>query len=451
MDMRFSKIEFQLRRHVRILMVFLTSAGFLPCLAGASVDPEVERALDCAHSNLVSRFVGKDGLLRGWEGPDPSPKDCLEGRPSYIGWATPVENGPMFTGSWLPAVCARARRSGSAEDRALARRLVAGLMLSASVSDVPGFISRGTATDGKTHYPWGSTDQTGPWYLGLYAYLQSGLPEAGERQAIVAKIREVSDDLESRGWMLPCDGVFKDRETCGNMRDEIHWYRETTQYLFMLKATAVATGDTVWEDRYRAALLSSPTNCYLNRLEILEEGYVVDMPNIRVEPKLLWIYTHQHLMHAELALMEKDPAIRRRLVKGLKADARRVACFIDSAPLPPTVREVPYSAADWTKFITWSPQRSMADSRKVAATLKKEGLRRKREERASVTVPLCAAVISAYSCDPAARAAAVRRIVGTDFSALNLCEFFWAEVWQYACGQADVLNADGAGGLRSWK
>ena len=418
----------------------LTVAGLLLCLTGMSAEPELERALDCAHSNLVSRFVGKDGLLRGWEGPDPSSKDCLEGRPSYIGWATPVENGPMFTGSWLPAVCARARRSGSAEDRALARRLAAGLMLSASVSDVPGFISRGTATDGKTHYPWGSTDQTGPWYLGLYVYLQSGLPEAWERQAIVAKIREVSDDLEARGWMLPCDGVFKDRETCGNMRDEIHWYRETTQYLFMLKATAVATGDAVWEDRYRAALLSSPTNCCLNRLEILEEGYVVDMPNIRVEPKLLWIYTHQHLMHAELALMEKDPAIRRRLVKGLKADARRVACFIDSAPLPPTIREVPYSAADWTKFITWSPQRSMADSRKVAATLKKEGLRRKREERASVTVPLCAAVISAYSCDPAARAAAVRRIVGTDFSALNLCEFFWAEVWQYACGQADAFS-----------
>lgn len=88
----------------------------------------------------------------------------------------------------------------------------------------------------------------------------------------------------------------------------------------------------------------------------------------------------------------------------------------------------------------WRPQRSIADSRKVAATLNKEGRRRKTEERNSVTTPLCAAVISAYSCDPAVHEAAVRRIVVTDFSALNLCEFFWAEVWRYACGQADALG-----------
>jgi len=55
-----------------------------------------------------------------------------------------------------PAACERARRSRSPADAAQARRLAAGLLKCASVSDVPGFIARGVGTDGACRYPLGS-------------------------------------------------------------------------------------------------------------------------------------------------------------------------------------------------------------------------------------------------------------------------------------------------------
>ena len=72
-----------------------------------------------------------------------SPEDCSDGRPNAIGWWSPIENAPMFTGLYLPAICERAKRSGATGDREKARRLTGGLLKCASVSDVPGFIARG--------------------------------------------------------------------------------------------------------------------------------------------------------------------------------------------------------------------------------------------------------------------------------------------------------------------
>ena len=412
------------------------------CVAWAAAaspadDAALERALDAAHGNLVRRFLGADGLLRGWEGPDPAPKDCAEGRPSYIGWATPVENAPMFTGMWLPAVCARATRSGKPEDRELARRLAAGLMKVASVSDVPGFIARGTATDGKAHYPYGSSDQTCPWYLGLYFYLKSGLPTPEEARAIVAKVREVTEAIAARDWNLPCDGVFAENENCGTLRKPGLLYRDTAHYLFCVRAAHEITRDEKWLRFYYDELMSAPKGCCMTRLEVMEEGYVVDLRDIRVEPGLLWIYTHQQIMQAELTRLETRPRTKARLRKGLLANARRTGGFLGAAANAPRELEKPYSAADWTKFVTWSPQKTHADAKKVAGTITAEGLRRKHLERNTVTAPLCAAIVATYARDPATRAETVRMIGAFDYAALNLCEFFLAETWRFVDLTAD--------------
>ena len=85
----------------------------------------------------------------------------------------------------------RARETGSAADRALARKLAGGLMRAASVSDVKGMVVRGFGTDGVCHYPLGSEDQTIPWFYGLYAYWRSGIPPSDERKA-VAQFSSVS-------------------------------------------------------------------------------------------------------------------------------------------------------------------------------------------------------------------------------------------------------------------
>ncbi|MBT3292348.1 MAG: hypothetical protein HN380_33830, partial [Victivallales bacterium] len=160
-----------------------------PDRAPAQTPPAL--AVEAAHAALWDRFISEGGLMYDYIGEIPTPEDCREGRPNAIGWWSPIENGPMFTGLYLPAICGRARRSGSAVDRAEAGRLARGLLLAASVSDVPGFIARGVGTDGKCHYPLGSTDQTLPWFYGLHAYAVSGLPDETERKRVVAKMRDV--------------------------------------------------------------------------------------------------------------------------------------------------------------------------------------------------------------------------------------------------------------------
>ena len=166
-------------------------------------------AVEQAHAELWNGHVDKNGIILDYIGEIPTPEDCSLGRPNSIGWRSPIANGAMFTGLYLPAACERARRSGDPADKANARRLAQGLLKCASVSDVPGFIARGVGTDGKCHYPAGSDDQTHPWFYGLHAYLQSGIPSAGEREQIVDKMKEVANALEAADWKCPCDGAFK--------------------------------------------------------------------------------------------------------------------------------------------------------------------------------------------------------------------------------------------------
>jgi hypothetical protein len=75
----------------------------------------------------------------------------------------------------------RWKRTKSAEDASKARKLMEGLLLLNSISEVKGFIGRGVTTDGKSHYPMGSNDQSSPWFLGLWRYYESGLATEAEK------------------------------------------------------------------------------------------------------------------------------------------------------------------------------------------------------------------------------------------------------------------------------
>jgi hypothetical protein len=86
--------------------------------------PTLSQAVEQAHSELWSRLVDSHGIIRDFVGELPTPKDCALGKPNAIGWWSPIEDGPMFTGLYLPAACEHARRSGDAGDKANARRLI---------------------------------------------------------------------------------------------------------------------------------------------------------------------------------------------------------------------------------------------------------------------------------------------------------------------------------------
>ncbi|MDP4659698.1 MAG: hypothetical protein NWS11_06680, partial [Opitutales bacterium] len=71
-------------------------------MADASLRAE-EPAIERAHAETWRRFIDGHGIVRDYVGELPTPEDCRLGKPNAIGWWSPIENGPMFTGMYLHA------------------------------------------------------------------------------------------------------------------------------------------------------------------------------------------------------------------------------------------------------------------------------------------------------------------------------------------------------------
>lgn len=406
--------------------VALVGFGDVPQLASAS------KAVEAAHAALWQKFVGPDGVIRDYVGDLPTPEDCALGKPNAIGWWSPIENGPMFTGLYLPAVCERARRSGSAADKEQVRRLAQGLIRCASVSDVLGFVARGMGSDGKCHYPLGSDDQTHPWFYGLHAYVASGLPDAAEREKIVAKMREVADVLESSGWRCPCDGAFK-----GDFRGGYkgHLFRDAARYLHMLRVMADVTGDEAWLQRYRAALAEKPEKSDKTRAEICALGYPMDRGAIaNIDVYQLWIYVGSQGALAELAAMEKDEPTRKCYRAGLLANATNALPSIAAHRTFDNADDKVFGNARWREAYTeWFPQKTQADAKRLSETGNKAVLgARKSYEARFMRNPLAAAAVVALAGDGRGREDVLRAVAHYDYSRINMAELFFAECAYYA-------------------
>jgi hypothetical protein len=392
----------------------------------------LSQAVEQAHAELWGRFVDSHGIIRDFVGELPTSEDCALGRPNAIGWWSPIEDGPMFTGLYLQAACERARRTGDAMDKDNARRLMLGLIKCASVSDVAGFIARGIGTDGMCHYPLGSDDQTHPWFLGLHAYFTSGFASDEERKQIAAKVKEVAEVLETTAWKCPCDGAFK-----GDFRGGFqgHLFRDAVRYLFMLRATHEITNDPVWLARYQKALVEKPTSSTLTRVEICAEGYPHDREAIKnIDEYGLWIYVGSQASLAKLIAMESDESLCAKYRAGLAINARNALVSIEAhAQFDNQDTEV-FGHADWRKgYPNWFPQRTQADAQKLSEMGDKAFLgKRKSYESRYMRNPLAAAAIIALAGDNADRAAVERSIRHYDYSKINLSVFFFAECAYYA-------------------
>lgn len=392
----------------------------------------VAQAVEEAHAALWGTFIGDDGLIHDFVGDLPTPEDCDLGRPNAIGWWSPIENAPMFTGLYLPAACERARRSGNAVDRDNVRRLVQGLLKCASVSDVPGFICRGVGTDGRCHYPLGSEDQTFPWFHGLHAYVMSDLPEADERRQVVAKMKEVAEVLEAKAWKCPCDGAFTG-QTRGDFRGSL--YLTVPCYLFLLRAMHEVTHDRIWLDRYHKALAERPAGSVQNRLEFCALGYGTDRKAIKgLDQRQLWIYVKCQGALAQLAMMETDESIRAHYRKGLAQNATNVLAVIEAYKEFDNDDTKVFGHANWREgYSTWFPQKTQHDAERLASLGNKDKLgTRKAYERTFMTNPLAAATIIALAGDVNGREVVERTISHYRYSRLNLSEFFFAESAYYA-------------------
>jgi len=400
--------------------------------ASPSPARSVIQAVEQAHAELWNRRIDKHGIILDYIGEIPTPEDCKLGRPNAIGWWSPIENGPMFTGLYLPAACERARRSGNPADKANARSLAQGLLKCASVSDVPGFIARGMGTDGKCHYPLGSDDQTHPWFYGLHAYFMSGIPANAERKQVATKMREVANVLESTGWRCPADGAFKGQFRGGFQG---HLFRDAVRYLFMLRAMYDVTRDGVWLERYRRALAARPANCDKTRVQICAAGYGPDREAIKgIDDYQQWIYVGSQGSLAQLVAMETDESLQAQYRAGLAINARQSLASIEAHKAFDNNDAKVFGNANWRAvYSTWFPQASQADAEKLSRTGDKARLgTRKHYEARYMRNPLAAAAIVALAGDDAGRDAIERAIRYYDYSKLHMSEFFFAECAYYA-------------------
>jgi hypothetical protein len=407
----------------------LIVAGMAPSVGA---QPSVADAVEQAHAELWKSRVDAHGIILDYVGEIPTPEDCKLGKPNAIGWWSPIENGPMFTGLYLPAACERARRSGRAEDKANAQRLAAGLLKCASVSDVPGFIARGVGTDGKCHYPLGSDDQTHPWFLGLHAYCMSRIPSADERSRIVKKMQEVADVLESTGWKCPCDGAFRGQFR-GGFKGPL--FRDAVRYLFLLRAMYDVTEDRVWLERYRKALAERPGRGDMTRVAICAAGFLPDGHEIaNLTDHQLWIYVGSQASLAVLADCETNAERRAEYGTGLSINAKVAAGAIDGYSKFDNEDQQVFGHADWRKgYPNWVAQETQAAAEELAKKGDKAQLgTRKGYEVRFMRNPLAAAAIVAFPSGAPARDKVEQAIRHFNYGKIHMSEFFLAEVAYYA-------------------
>jgi len=387
--------------------------------------------------------VDRFGIVRDYVGELPTPEDCALGRPNAIGWWSPIENGPMFTGLWLPAVCAQARQSGTEDDRNRARRLAEGLMHCASVSSVPGFIARGVGSDGRCHYPLGSDDQTHPWFLGLSHYLRSGLATEPERARILARVLEVGSVLEASDWRCPCDGAFE-----GQFRGEYRGplFRDAVRYLYLLRILAELSGESSWRTQYQTALHERPTGSDLTRIQLCAAGIPRDRNAIRnLDESQLWIYVGCQASLAELIALEQDELIRRDYMAGLIVNAEIALPQVDTCSRFDKDDTKVFGSANWrVVYSEWFPQRTQQDAERLAriVNVAARGERKPYETRwmrnplAGAAITALALPIASASLPADARERVERALRHYDYGRLHLAESFLADV---AAAPLDIL------------
>lgn len=346
-------------------MTFLkTAAAFLlgSALSLHAVDPQT--AVENAHQELWKRFVDKHNLILDYTAldgtyPRPTPEDCRELKPSALSWGVPNEDGAMFNGLYLDALCNRWKATKDEAVRAKARRIVDGLMTLATIGKTPGFIARGIATDGKTTYPMGSNDQTSPWMYGVWRYLADGLPDEAERKKLTSKFIEIVTIIEKNQWRMPTDGPPSPYR--GDFSKPT--WEGAPRILFATKAMHQLTGEAIWHERYVAAAAEKVGKGQRPRIEICRTGLVFDPAQ---GARHSWTGSAGVVCLRALWEMETDPALKAAYEQGLHHSAELSAQSLSLVEkFDVNGKEV--FDPDWRVMNgAWKPQHSEEDAVAVA-------------------------------------------------------------------------------------
>ncbi len=410
---------------LRILAVALLASRL------CAVTPE--QAVDTAHTELWSRFVDEHNLILDYVGLKgevvrPTPEDCRDLKPSALSWGVPCEDGPMFNGLYLDALCTRWTLTRKDGDRAKARRLIDGLIKVSAIGRTPGFIARGIATDGRTTYPMGSNDQTTPWLYGIWRYVTDGLArDEAERQDLIRRFVEQAVFLEQNGWRMPTDGPPSKHR--GDFLKPT--WEGAPRILFVTRAMHRFTGEAKWHERYRAFANEKVGKGRRARIEICRAGMVFDPGQ---GTRHSWTGSEGVICLRALWEMETDAALKAVFAEGLRHSAELAAKSL------PLIEKFDVNGAevfnvDWRVMNeAWKPQHSEQDAVDVANA----GLRvqhrhspRMHIEKAYLREPCFAAWVVTLCPDRdfvmAHRTAIEKVITHYDFTRVFLSQFFPVE------------------------
>ena len=238
--------------------------------------------------------------------------------PNVMSYATSIADCAFFGGLYLFGLCERYDTAPIDTLKTEISMLAKGLLLLCDVAKVDGFIARGVADDGVTHYPCSSTDQVGPFVLGLWRALRSPAADDALRAEIKPRLIRTLRGLMAVGWRVPTEweGV-----TLGSFADA-DW-RGVAKCLF-LAATARELG-LLSPDEFEALRAEKPKKSIYTRTEIVSHGFAPDMlkNNGLIQ---FWIDVCAHLATRELIKLDPPRAALYR--QGLLSNSAAVVPFL---------------------------------------------------------------------------------------------------------------------------
>lgn len=277
------------------------------------------------HTQVWKRYVRMPyGHLLDFADPEgnvdiPTAEECRKSIPNVLGWGTSIENGAFFGGLYLYGLCHRYNYSPSEKLKSEIEIIADGLMLLCDVGKVDGFIARGVADDGISHYPFSSEDQVGPWLLGLWKFTQSAACDEKSRKNIEQRIIRTLRGLLLNNWNVPTEwhGVYRGSYA---HRD----WRGAAKCLFCARL-AMLFG-LIDNDEFERLAIEKPDDGLFTRYEIISHGFGADM--VRNTGLIqFWIDVCAHLMTAELAELDQDHASY--FISGMKTNGIICSEFIN--------------------------------------------------------------------------------------------------------------------------
>ncbi len=397
-------------------------------LSSDAVTPPHES--EAAHIEIWKRFVDRNGILLDFTGLDgkvplPSPAECRAGKPNALGWFQPTENGAMFTGLYLDAAIHRWKLTNSPDDADKARRLMRGLVRLNSVSKVKGFVARGISSDGHSHFPMGSNDQTLPWILGLWQYLNSGIATSDEKAELTGRLTDTIQAIISNLWRMPAEEPFGSRGSFAG-----HHFDDVTRMLLSLKILATLSNNAAWEQNYRLELQRTVGHESLTKRAICGNGM-----------SFFYAKTHNWTSASSVAAlralweMESDHDLRTTFAEGLRKSADLAAESLELCdrfdPSIPSRFNVDWRAS---MLPLWHKQSTENEAVDLALIQLKEFVKTspgRNRETAFIREGTSAAWIVTLDPDSARiakRAPTIRRIASTlPYAQLYCSTFFWIE------------------------